>query len=398
VIGVPRPSAPMIEDDRPNLTAKEVDAGTREVFQQLRFLVMVATNGCNIRCTYCNASASGAGGPHMPPELAVDVAEVLVKCTRWAEVHLHFHGGEPLLLSRAWFESVVSRMRERAALCGKRLSLSVQTNGTLVDAEWTALFKRLRLDVGVSCDGPPAINDLRRQQGEAAERGLRLLLAAGIRAGINAVLHQDNCRHMGELMDYAHRLGCRGMQVNFLETQGRGVAGEPIAARDLFTGMRQVFDQMRRTRCSVVDQTMQRLLARYMLGRLRGQRNCWEMECGAGSWFAAVDWTGRISPCDTHMERWELGNIRTRIEPQHVRETLRAFHRKGPWYIRCFSCEARRICSFGCTMNAHNSPAARDNQCEFTKLLFGYFNENQQAVAAVHARLLELAPQGVWFR
>jgi uncharacterized protein len=61
------------------------------------------------------------------------------------------------------------------------LILNVQTNGTLVDAEWVELFSKHNVIVGISLDGPAAVHDLHRfdKKGRgshaATVRGLRLL-------------------------------------------------------------------------------------------------------------------------------------------------------------------------------------------------------------------------------
>ena len=64
-------------------------------------------------------------------------------------------GGEPLLLPVEDLEHLW------AWGLAKFGSNSVQTNGTLIDDEHVRLFKTYRVSVGISIDGPGALNDVR---------------------------------------------------------------------------------------------------------------------------------------------------------------------------------------------------------------------------------------------
>jgi uncharacterized protein len=72
-----------------------------------------------------------------------------------------WHGGEPLVLGRAWYEKalyVQARLRRH----GQRVVNAIQTNGTLVDADWAWFFREHHLRVSVSLDGPPDVHDRHR--------------------------------------------------------------------------------------------------------------------------------------------------------------------------------------------------------------------------------------------
>ena len=50
----------------------------------------------------------------------------------------------------------------RAYENGFRFNFSMQTNAVLIDSGWVDLFERYQIAVGVSLDGPPAVNDFHR--------------------------------------------------------------------------------------------------------------------------------------------------------------------------------------------------------------------------------------------
>lgn len=78
-----------------------------------------------------------------------------------------WQGGEPLLAGKPFFEQVV---RLQAAYAPPRtvISNALQTNGTLLDAEWAAFFKQYAFLIGVSLDGPQPIHDKHRVTGSGA--------------------------------------------------------------------------------------------------------------------------------------------------------------------------------------------------------------------------------------
>jgi uncharacterized protein len=104
-----------------------------------------------------------------------------------------FHGGEPCLIGAAKFDDWCTKAE--AAL--KELAtptFSLQTNGTLVDAYWTDVLRRHRVNVGVSMDGPQPVHDAFRVDHSGVgsylhvERGLKMLQQAQIPYGIMAVI------------------------------------------------------------------------------------------------------------------------------------------------------------------------------------------------------------------
>jgi len=165
----------------------------------VRHVVLKIASRCNLNCSYCylynHADRSIDSHPKRIPD---DVVEQL--CTRIANytrdtgltVGITLHGGEPTLLGRARFTALVERLRERL---GTALgSLSVQTNATLIDAEWASTLAALDLTVGVSLDGTPAVHDRFRitHAGEgsyaATVRGIDRLRDTGIEPRILSVV------------------------------------------------------------------------------------------------------------------------------------------------------------------------------------------------------------------
>lgn len=132
-------------------------------------VILKLTERCNIDCTYCyvfrGADISSMSRPARLSRKTVNaVADFLEASCRDFHVEalqIDFHGGEPLALGKQQFGEACEVLRMRLDPLTD-FSLAIQTNATLVDAEWINLFAKHRVCVGVSLDGPRSINDRHR--------------------------------------------------------------------------------------------------------------------------------------------------------------------------------------------------------------------------------------------
>jgi uncharacterized protein len=132
------------------------------------YIVKVASR-CNLNCSYCYVYNKGDDSYLSQPRVMdrATVSALLSRILTYSQeqnlrqVMFVFHGGEPLLAGREFFRYFV---REAAAVFKDRVKpgYSMQTNGTLLDKDWFALFRELKITFGVSLDGPPEVNDRSR--------------------------------------------------------------------------------------------------------------------------------------------------------------------------------------------------------------------------------------------
>ena len=82
-----------------------------------------------------------------------------------------WQGGEPTLMGLDFFRRSVE-IAQKYLGPGQRAIHTIQTNGTLIDAEWAEFFKENDYLVGISIDGPREIHDAYRvtKGGGAASR------------------------------------------------------------------------------------------------------------------------------------------------------------------------------------------------------------------------------------
>jgi uncharacterized protein len=132
------------------------------------YILKVASR-CNLNCTYCYVYNKGDESYRDQPfrMSSATVSALLSRVATYsfernvAEVTFAFHGGEPLLAGKDFFRQFVT---EAVATLGNGVKPSyvLETNGTLLTAEWLDLFRELDIPFGISLDGPAAINDRNR--------------------------------------------------------------------------------------------------------------------------------------------------------------------------------------------------------------------------------------------
>jgi uncharacterized protein len=177
---------------------KAVTSGVGEL-PAFNFVLVKLASRCNINCTYCYWFRD----PEVynkPPVLTLEAEDQF--CAR-LEQHIRkyeldqfllvFHGGEPLLFPKYRFRNLQNKLADVERRTGCRIERGVTTNAILIDEEWTSLFKAHDVNVTVSLDGPPEINDKQRVDFKgrgtlaATLRGLDCLRAAGIEPGLISV-------------------------------------------------------------------------------------------------------------------------------------------------------------------------------------------------------------------
>lgn len=139
-------------------------------------------------------------------------------------------GGEFLLTPLSDVEKLFQWSKKLGAPIG------LQTNGTLITDRHVELFKKYRVSVGVSMDGPEELNDERTSKADTLEatrkmtalsqRNIERLLAEGISASLIVVVHNTNAGtddKVQRLVDWILRLrdlGLRYVNLHLLEPHG----------------------------------------------------------------------------------------------------------------------------------------------------------------------------------
>lgn len=376
------PSLPLTTDGRRTISLNEF-------FQRIGYVTLKLTNGCNLSCAYCNVEADTPKTPRMSIERFKQVARLLLVNTKQSSVGLEFHGGEPLLLADEFFEEAVAYARALAREHSKIVEFPLVTNGTLLTEERLLKLNRLGISWCMSVDGPPEIHDQARGSGRAVERAIGLFRKHGIHFGVLTVMSRANYNRMGEVMDWFDSVGINDFRINFLEPQGRGNDDELVlTGPEMFEGMKQIVEHMVRTGLKVNEAEITQIVMRYQIGRNPNPAlTCWELECQAGRIYVAIDHNGYIHACGTDLKNHILGHLDQDLDLDHYDRILRRLHAKDDWLIRCFDCDARKICRHSCSTSDFNSKVYREYECDYTKRLYSWLRKNPEKPRIIEAIL-----------
>lgn len=194
---------------------------------------------CNLACTYCYETEMREAGNYGPRDYDFDAmqAGLLQELGRQTGGRWTLHGGEPLLMpiediERMWAWGQSHRHR-----------LGIQTNGSLITARHVELAKRYGVHVGVSIDGPGAMNALRargtieqtRAATAASEAAIEALREAGVSTSVIVVLHRLNMdpARRGEFKAWIRHLdeiGLSGVRFHPMELDARAGEAAPSMA------------------------------------------------------------------------------------------------------------------------------------------------------------------------
>lgn len=184
----------------------------------MSFQVMAKPSGarCNMDCTYCfytekkDMYGSQATG-RMSPELLELFIRQYIESQNTAEVVFAWQGGEPTLLGVDYFNTIVTLQQKFRGI--KKISNTLQTNGTLLTDDWCRFFKKHRFLVGISIDGPQEIHDKYRVDKEGSPsfdrviRGIELLKKHGINFNLLTVINDHNSEYPHEVYNFLKKVG-----------------------------------------------------------------------------------------------------------------------------------------------------------------------------------------------
>ncbi len=171
------------------------------------FILKVASR-CNLDCAYCYEYRHGdeswrLASKFMRPFVYEAVARKIAEHIdqhQLKEVSVALHGGEPLLLGPRRLDRLAGTLGEIIGPTGAELTLTMQTNATLITDEIADVIRTRCIRVGVSLDGGRKENDrYRLDHGGASSfdrvmAGIKTLRAItpGEPAGILAVIDIEN--------------------------------------------------------------------------------------------------------------------------------------------------------------------------------------------------------------
>lgn len=353
--------------------------------------IVKPTDRCNLRCRYCYVTHHAPVRAMSPQVLDAVVRAVPQLAGPGRRLHFIWHGGEPLLLGRSFFERVLELQKRYCE--GLALENCVQTNGTLLTDELVEYFAGAGFAVSLSLDGPARMHDANRRyaDGRGSHRNVLQAIArlrqAGQLVGAVAVLTPASAARVEQIYDFMKRAGVQ-YRVNPVIAPEGAEAGAQLSPGDYGRSMCKLFDLW------FEDEDPPHLDPIHLLvGNLiaPGVWGC-DYHAGCGRDVLAFNADGAVYPCGQlagHAE-FLLGNV-CQDQPEKILNSsmVRRIRRRRGRLLKgaCGDCEYFRVCNGGCLASAwlrRGEIEAPDYFCEGRRELFRHVSRR------IEKRLAEL--------
>ena len=165
---------------------------------------------CNLACDYCfylDRAVLYPHGPKLMPDVVLERMLESYLSLPFDSFSIAFQGGEPLLAGLPFFRRA-NDLAKRFIPAERRLSLSIQTNATLMTPEAARFFTDEGWLVGVSVDGPAEVHDAHRRtpdgHGTHADvlRGIEALREAGCEYNVLTLVTKANVNEPERIYRY----------------------------------------------------------------------------------------------------------------------------------------------------------------------------------------------------
>jgi len=343
---------------------------------------------CNLDCKYCFFLSKEMLYPGSRFQMAEDLLETylkqLLESHRAPQVDVAWQGGEPTLMGLEFFRRSVEFVN-KLKRSGQQIQYTIQTNGTQLDDEWCAFFKKNNFLVGLSVDGPKTLHDVYRvNKGGAGSfdqviRGFQFLKKHNVDVNILCTVHAANQEHPLDVYRFFRdELGAEFIQfipiiervsTAMLPIANEGWSERPGGDRPLYTiEGNQVTERSVNARAygdfliTIFDEWLKTDVGRVYVQHFDSALANWVGVAGAVCIFAetcgqalALEHNGDLYSCDHFVEpAYKLGNIReTHLiqllsSPQQIKFGQ---DKKNTLPRYCRECEVRFACHGECPKN-----------------------------------------------
>ena len=357
------------------------------------FNIMLKPAGslCNLDCNYCyyldKADIYGGREPRMTEEMLEDVVREYIAANDVPEVTFNWHGGEPLVLGIDFYKKAIEFEQKYAG--GKIIHNTIQTNGTLLNREWTSLFRKHNFLVGISIDGPQDIHDrYRKDKGrnptfDKVIRGIGLLYSAGVEFNTMSTVNKASEGRGLEVYQFLKSIGSHYMQfmpvlehVKYpLDKNGKPVKGaRPFIVDPHESGAQiapwSVSDVgFGKFMCDIFDYWVRNDVGRYYVNQFDATLANWygvqpgtcvyAETCGGNS---VIEHNGDLYPCDHFVyPKYLLGNITEKSISDMMKSDLQVkfgIDKRNSLPSKCRRCEWLFTCHGECPKHRFNSTEA----------------------------------------
>ncbi len=351
------------------------------------FNLLVKPNGasCNLRCRYCyyldKSKLYPGVNARMDKAILEEVVKQFIQGNEAPEVFFYWHGGEPLLCGMHFYRAAVELQQKYAD--GKIVNNVLQTNGTLLNAQWCDFFAKENFWVGISLDGPPEIHDRFRLDVGARPSfnrvmtGLQLLRDHGVEFNVLTTVNKASEGNGERVYRFLKSVGCKYIQL-IPVADGTPESVSPVEYGRFLC---HVFD------CWKNDGDV----GRYYVDAIDCALAAWcgsqpgscvfSPSCGTNP---VVEFNGDVYSCDHFVKpAFFLGNISSQSlvsMMDSIQQYSFGQNKRVSLPRKCFSCQFLFACNGGC-------PRYRQTLCEGYQLFYAHIKPDMDKMRDVLKRI-----------
>ena len=358
--------------------------------KNISFLIKPSSSKCNLNCSYCfyydeaqNRSIEDYG--YMSDETTYKLIEQAFLYAKDGNISFAFQGGEPTLIGLDYYRKFIACVNSMKD--NESVNYSIQTNGLLIDEEWSIFFQENNFLVGLSLDGTKKTNDTNRVDYTKKGSYFQIIAAAKILKkfevsfNILTVVTNVVAKNTESVYNSYKELGFDYLQfILCLEPLDNTIDNHSLSPEMYFSFLKKLFDLWYQDfmEDNYISIRMFDNIGGMYLGR---QPESCDM-IGQCTVQHVIEADGSIYPCDFYaLDEYLLGNIMSDslinlenhpIATKFIDESI-GVHEK------CTQCKWLRLCRGGC--KKHNDVKGLNKYCD-TYLEFYEF---------AHDRFMEIA-------
>jgi uncharacterized protein len=372
--------------------------------EYLSYIVKVSGE-CNLKCDYCYYFANSEY--KQASNLSWDlIRKLITEASSLSDfVEFIWHGGEPLTAGIETFQKIIHLQKDISGNKGTKYKNIIQTNGTLLNAEWVDFIAGNDMGVGISIDGPVWPHDKHRVYEDFSgslsdvSGGVKLLTEKGIRKGALAVVTKDSLGFEKEIFDFFIENDI--LSFDFLPFFD-GDYPFTLAKGDYSNFIIKVFDLW----LEKDDPSIKiRYIDNVVTGILGGRQSLCKFAHSCHT-YISINFNGDIFPCDKYLglEDFFLGNLAHDSLPEIVNGVkMRNFVKKiNALHDNCSKCSIWEICGGACTYYQMSDEKSEQRRyCYENKIAINYirnklFQEHPQLITIYQASPQSIANKGVF--
>jgi len=340
----------------------------------LELMYLLVTDHCNLRCGYCFEDAPIQIEPFRPIHMKVETAREAIDLyarmvARYSDPEkkkvIHLYGGEPLMnrdVVRFAIDYICeSKTHKRLpAVC----ETAIVTNGIFLDDETACFLSERGVTVGVSIDGPRAINNLYRKTKDgkldvfaAVMKALGFLRKHKAKVGLSVTLTSEAVQNFDQLLAFLiNEVGwVDGVSLNILHFNPSMML-PPSYYSDA-------------TRCQIAAFEKFRELGMYEDRIMRKakafiNRQPIYADCGVVGNQLVIAPDGQIGVCQDFVKprTYFRGSVMERDSDPVAAGLFEKWEKRSPFFMEdCLGCPAIGICGGGCPASAELKTGSRWN-------------------------------------